>query len=84
MHSARFGLAVTVTEHAQQRMAERNISAELLLDIIDTGRARNAGGTHCWLYKAVPGRTDNVLCVAAVIDNVFVVKTVMHHWEPEP
>jgi hypothetical protein len=25
-----------------------------------------------------------LLCVAAVIDNVLVIKTVMHHWRPAP
>ena len=29
-------------------------------------------------------RDDNLLCVAAVIDNVLVIKTVMHHWRPAP
>ncbi len=84
MHSARFGLPVVLTEHARQRMAKRNISAALLLDIIDTGTVRDAGQGHCWLYKDVPGRSDNLLCAAVVMDNAVVVKTVMHHWETRP
>ena len=84
MHSHRFNLQVVLTEHACQRMAERQISLEQVLEIIDSGTMKEAGGLHYWLYKLLPDRTDNLLCVAAVIDNVFVVKTIMHHWEPQP
>jgi len=84
MHSARFNLPVVLTEHARLRMEERSISAALVLEIIDSGTLKEAGNSHYWLYKHVPERTDNLLCVAAVIDNLFVVKTIMHHWEPAP
>jgi len=84
MHSTRFGLPVVLTEHARLRMAERNISDALVLEIIDTGTLKNAGGAHYWLYKHLVERTDNLLCVAAVVDNVIVVKTIMHHWESRP
>lgn len=84
MHSIRFGLPVVLTEHARLRMAERTMDADLILEIIDTGTLQEAGGAHYWLYKHLSGRQDNLLCVAAVIDNVLVVKTIMHHWEPQP
>ena len=84
MHSSRFNLQVVLTEHAYQRMTERNISLEQVLEIIDSGTLKEAGGLHYWLYKHLADRTDNLLCVAAVIDNVVVVKTIMHHWEPQP
>ena len=84
MHSARFNLPVVLTEHARLRMEERSISAALVLEIIDSGTLKEAGNSHYWLYKHVLERTDNLLCVAAVIDNLFVVKTIMHHWEPAP
>ena len=84
MRSTRFGLPVVLTDHARQRMAKRHISEALLLDIIDTGTVRDAGQGHYWLYKDVPGRSDNLLCAAVVMDNAVVVKTVMHHWEARP
>ena len=84
MRSTRFHLRVVLTEHAKARMVERDLSATLILEIIDTGIQKDAGGTHYWLYKHFPDRQDNLLCVAVVIDNVLVVKTVMHHWEPKP
>ena len=82
MYSTRFNLPVVLTEHARLRMAERAVEADTVLDIIDTGILKGAGGLHYWLYKHLPNRNDNLLCVAAVIDNVVVVKTIMHHWEP--
>ncbi len=84
MRSTRFQLRVVLTEHAKARMVERDLSATLILEIIDTGIQKDAGGTHYWLYKHFPDRQDNLLCVAVVIDNVLVVKTVMHRWEPKP
>ena len=83
MHSVRFDLPVVLTAHARLRMAERNVDAALVLEIIDTGTLKDAGNAHYWLYKTLPDRADNLLCVAAVIDNAVVVKTIMHHWEPE-
>ena len=84
MHSIRFNLPVVLTEHAIARMAERNVDFELILEIIDTGTLKDAGRAHYWLYKHLSDRQDNLLCVAAVIDNAVVVKTIMHHWEPQP
>ena len=37
MHSARFGKDVIVTDHAKERMAERNIDEAELSDLIETG-----------------------------------------------
>ena len=84
MHSARFGLSIVLTEDAKLRMAERKIDEALIVDIIDTGTLKGAGRAHYWAYKHFDDRDDNLLCVAAVIDNVVVVKTIMHHWEPVP
>ena len=84
MHSTRFGLPVVLTEHARLRMAERSINTALVLEIIDTGVFKDAGKGHCWLYKHFDDRPDNLLCVAAVIENALVVKTIMNHWELMP
>ncbi len=84
MHSERFHLPVVLTEHAKMRMQERGIQEALVLDIIDNGTQKHAGGNHYWFYKHFDARDDNLLCVAAVIDNVVVIKTIMHHWEPMP
>lgn len=73
-----------LTRHALQRMAERQIDAALLLRVIDEGEQRFADAIHLWTWLAVPWRHDNLLCAALVLDDVVVVKTVMHHWEPMP
>ena len=79
MRSTRFDLAVVLTEQARLRMAERSMSVALVLEIIDTSIFLKCGHGHWWLYKHFSGRADNLLCVAAVIDNLLVFKTVMYH-----
>lgn len=46
MHSQRFKLPVVLTEHARLKMAERNMDEALILDVIDTGTVKEAGGLH--------------------------------------
>lgn len=85
MQSRRFGgLSIVLTPHALQRAQERRISLDLIQDIIDHGVQMEANPGHFWFYKHVADRADNLLCVAVVIDNVLVIKTVMHHWRPAP
>lgn len=83
MYSKRFRLEVFVTRHARQRMAERAVDETRLLDLIETGSVRHKDENHLWLYKQYNERTDNLLCVAAVIGTVLAVKTVMHYWQAE-
>ena len=82
--SARFGLPIVFTEHALRRMKQRQMDEGLVQDIVDTGIVKAADATRLWIYKHVEQRGDNLLCVAAVIDNAVVVKTVMHYWELQP
>ena len=70
MFSQRFQLPVVITIHASERMAVRNMDEALLLEIIETGVDKDAGGGHHWIYKHFSGRQDNLLCLAAVVDNV--------------
>ena len=51
---------------------------QLPIVITETGVDRDGGAGHHWLYKHYLDRNDNLHCVAAVVDNVFVLKTVMH------
>jgi len=83
MFSQRFQLRIQVTRHARRRMLERNMDEALLLDIIETGAVKYRDDSHLWLFKTVARRDDNFLCAAAVIENVLVIKTVMHHFDPE-
>lgn len=84
MYSERFQRRVQVTRHAAQRLAERGISEELLLEIIDTGTIRERDPTHLWVWLHVESRSDNLLCAVVVLEQAVVVKTVMHRWELLP
>lgn len=64
--SERFNRRVWLTDHAMARAAERKIPVETLLDVIETGTMRERERGHCWIWKAVEGRDDNLLCVAAL------------------
>ena len=46
MHSNRFQCAIRLTRHAQIRMLERNISEDLLLDLIETGSVKYKNAQH--------------------------------------
>lgn len=82
MRSRRFQRAIVVTDHAQQRMKERNIDDARLLDLIDCGETRYKDATRLWLYKEHADRDDNLLCVAVVLgEDSVVVKTVMYRFE---
>ena len=62
-------------------MAERNVSEELLLKIIDTGQVRYSDPQRLWASLEVPGRADNLLCAVLVLEQAVIVKTVLHHFE---
>ncbi len=72
-----------LTDHARGRMAMRDISEVLLLDLPETGEVRHKDETHLWIAKHYPERADNSLCAVVVLEKAVVVKTVMHHssWE---
>lgn len=84
MLSVRFSRPVVITKHAQSRMVERNISEAMLLELIETGTEKYKDPMHLWIYKSFAGRSDNLLCVAVVLENEVIVKTVMHHFQPGP
>lgn len=65
-------------------MQERTISPELLLRVIDLGHIRYSDEVRLWAWLDVPGRHDNLLCAALVLEEAVIVKTVMHHWEVTP
>ena len=80
MFSNRFQRPIVISSHARMRMAERDISEAMLLDVIDSGNTRYKDATHLWAYKEFPERHDNLLCAVLVLEDQVVVKTVMHHF----
>jgi hypothetical protein len=77
MFSKRFNREIILTRHAQARMTEREIDEAALLDVINFGETRYSDAAHLWVYKALPSRSDNLLCAVLVLEE-SVVKTVMH------
>ena len=68
-------------------MEKRDISLELLLDLIETGSIRYKSESDLWIFRQYPGRADNMVCTAVVVDQGVIVKTVMVDWtleEPQP
>lgn len=80
MSSVRFQLPIILSNHAKIRMIERDISAVMLLEVIDSGGTRYKDDTHLWAFKEFPERHDNLLCAVLVLEDCVVVKTVMHHF----
>ena len=62
-------------------MAERSIDEACLLDLIETGETKYKDETRLWIFKSYADRDDNLICAAAVLELVLVIKTVMHHFE---
>ena len=83
MHSLRFLLEIRLSHHAKIRMVERNITEEIILDLVETGNTHYKDDKRLWIYKAYKDRDDNLLCIAVVIESFLVIKTVMHHFELE-
>jgi len=85
MHCERFGLEVHITRHARERMVQRNITEIELSALLAEGESRYKDDIRLWIAKYFPGRMDNLLCLAIVLEDRLVVKTVMHHfsWEAE-
>ena len=83
MYSQRFNKIIHLTEHAKKRMIDRDISIELLNDLIETGELKYKDDMHAWIAKHFQHRNDNLICAAIVIDKAVIVKTVMYHFSFE-
>lgn len=83
MHSNRFNRQIIITNHAQIRMNERNITLAMLIDIIETGTEKYSDESHLWVFKQFSDRADNLICAVLVLENSVVIKTVMHHFSVE-
>lgn len=83
MHSSRFNRQIIITNHAQIRMNERNMTQAMLIDIIDTGTEKYSDESHLWIFKHFADRADNLICAVLVLENSVIIKTVMHHFSVE-
>lgn len=80
-YSKRFARSVHPTHHAIERMARRGLDQGAIADLIETGTIKWKDARHCWIFKAIPSRDDNLVCAAAIAGRAIIVKTIMTHWE---
>jgi hypothetical protein len=75
---------LVVTEHAQQRMALRALSLDILVDVVQNGTAlKKAEANKFWVYKTISGRDDNTVCLSVSIEDPhLVVITALVNWRP--
>lgn len=83
MFCKRFGLEVYFTRHARERMVQRRISENEMIDILETGEIRYKDSVRLWIAKHMPERKDNLICAAIALEDRLIVKTVMHHFQWE-
>lgn len=65
-------------------MQERGVTDAELLAIIEHGTVRAKDERRIWIYREFAERQDNLLCVAALLEDALIVKTIMTHWEVSP
>ncbi|BBP02917.1 hypothetical protein TPL01_13540 [Sulfuriferula plumbiphila] len=81
--SQRFGKNVWITRHARQSMQHRGIDDATLEQIVEAGDIKRKDDVHLWVYMHIDGRTDNMICAAAVESEAIIIQTVMISWELE-
>jgi hypothetical protein len=80
-YSNRFSCNVWLTQHAILAIQKRGLDVSTVLNLIETGDLQEKGNGHYWVHQYLPGRQDNLICAAVVIDQAVVVKTVMVNWQ---
>lgn len=77
-------LNVIITNHALQRMKERDITKELVLEVLESGDIKQKDEDRYWVYKHIRMRTDNLICLAVKIEKSdLIVITTLINWEPK-
>ena len=61
-------------------MMERDIDDNLLRDLLESGEVRHKDSRRVWIAASFAGRRDNLICAAVALEDLVVVKTVMHHF----
>ena len=80
-YSERFQGLVQLSNHATMRMIERQITINMVGELIESGEIKNKDGKRMWIYKTFDNRRDNLICAAVVLDGKLIVKTLMHNWQ---
>ena len=75
---------LVLTQHALERMSEREISRTIVEDVIQTGtpvKKKTLG--KWWVYKRIKGQPDNDICISISVEkpNLIVITTLIN-WKP--
>ncbi|MBF0098827.1 MAG: DUF4258 domain-containing protein [Magnetococcales bacterium] len=81
--SLRFKRLVLLTRHGKARMEERSITLSMVADLVETGEITAKNERNLWISKEYPERNDNLICAAVALEDMVVIKTVMHRWKQE-
>jgi hypothetical protein len=78
-------IKLVITEHARQRMSERDISMADLLHVLETGTIqRRAHSERIWIYKTLHERAHSNVCLSLAIEkDCVVIITVLVNWSPQ-
>lgn len=79
-YSERFRGLVQLSSHAILRMSERQITFDMIGELIESGEIKHKDERRMWIYKSFDERRDNLICAAAVLDGKLIIKTIMHNW----
>lgn len=75
---------IIFTEHAKIQMKLRDLSEDLIIEVIETGTIREKDKNKFWAYKSIKGRKDNMISVALAIESPhLIVITAMVNWRPK-
>lgn len=77
-------LNLIITTHALQRMKERDITKELVLEVLESGTVKQKDEERFWVYKNIRSRTDNLICLAVKFERTdLIVITTLINWKPK-
>lgn len=77
---------LVLTDHAQMRIKTRELSVKQVIDVIETGIVKpKVDENRFWIYKNLPARSDNSICLSIVIEEPnLILVTALVNWSPEP
>ena len=75
-----------ITDHARFRMSTRDIALEEVIEVVEKGKVKEKKSPNkYWVYKDIPGREDNSICLSVVLENPkLIIITALVAWSPRP
>ena len=76
---------LVITDHARQRMKARNLTKDIIISVIETGKVKaKVTEDRYWVYADLPNRRDNSICLSVAVERPhLVVVTALVNWRPE-